>query len=88
MIIACRLLRVKGLHPQTSRKQGTSRKQATVTFATGFTMPGGYDRNPGPNQGMETLTRETAFKAFALIKTIAMILSTSVVVIYFLGGSI
>ncbi|KAI8012604.1 Ankyrin repeat-containing protein [Camellia lanceoleosa] len=38
---------------------------ATVTFAVGFTMPGGYDGNPGPNQGMATLTRETAFQAFA-----------------------
>ncbi|CAL5337529.1 unnamed protein product [Camellia sinensis] len=38
---------------------------ATVTFAAGFTMPGGYDGNQGPNQGMATLTKEAAFKAFA-----------------------
>ncbi|KAL7220243.1 hypothetical protein ACSBR2_013161 [Camellia fascicularis] len=56
---------------------------ATVTFAAGFTMPGGYDGNQGPNQGMEPLTREAAFKAFAVTNTIAMILSTSVILIYF-----
>ncbi|KAI7979519.1 Protein ACCELERATED CELL DEATH 6 [Camellia lanceoleosa] len=59
---------------------------ATVTFAAGFTMPGGYDGNRGPNQGMAILTRKTAFKAFAVTNTIAMILSTSTIVIYFLGA--
>ncbi|KAL7163129.1 hypothetical protein ACSBR2_039263 [Camellia fascicularis] len=28
---------------------------ATVTFAAGFTMPGGYDGNQGPQQGMPVL---------------------------------
>ncbi|KAI7981303.1 Protein ACCELERATED CELL DEATH 6 [Camellia lanceoleosa] len=56
---------------------------ATVTFAAGFTMPGGYDGNRGPNQGMAILTRETAFKAFTVTNTIAMMLSTSAIVIYF-----
>ncbi|KAL7193510.1 hypothetical protein ACSBR2_025175 [Camellia fascicularis] len=59
---------------------------ATVTFAAGFTMSGGFDGNQGPNQGMAILTRETAFKAFAVTNTIAMILSTSAVVIYFFGA--
>ncbi|CAL5337531.1 unnamed protein product [Camellia sinensis] len=58
---------------------------ATVTFAAGFTMPGGYDGNQGPNQGMATLTREAAFKAFAVTNTIAMILSTSAILIDFWG---
>ncbi|CAL5392618.1 unnamed protein product [Camellia sinensis] len=58
---------------------------ATVTFAAGFTMPGGYNGNQGPTQGMAILTRETAFQAFAVTNTIAMILSTSAIVTYFLG---
>ncbi|KAI7979514.1 Ankyrin repeat-containing protein ITN1 [Camellia lanceoleosa] len=59
---------------------------ATVTFAAGFTMPGGYDGNRGPNQGMAILTREIAFKAFAVTNTIAMILSTCAIEIYFFGA--
>ncbi|XP_028091659.1 protein ACCELERATED CELL DEATH 6-like [Camellia sinensis] len=54
---------------------------ATVTFAAGFTMPGGYNGNQGPTQGMAILTRETAFQAFAVTNTIAMILSTSAIMI-------
>ncbi|THG17093.1 hypothetical protein TEA_008171 [Camellia sinensis var. sinensis] len=59
---------------------------ATVTFAAGFTILGGLDGNHGPNKDMAILTRETAFKAFAVTNTIAMILSTSAVVIYFFGA--
>ncbi|KAL7251594.1 hypothetical protein ACSBR1_013437 [Camellia fascicularis] len=40
---------------------------------------------PGPKSGMAILTRETAFKAFAITNTIAMTLSTSAVVFYFFG---
>ncbi|KAI7981313.1 Ankyrin repeat-containing protein [Camellia lanceoleosa] len=49
---------------------------ATVTFAAGFTVPGGYSSNDGPNQGMAILTREAAFKAFVVTDFMAMILST------------
>ncbi|CAL5395343.1 unnamed protein product [Camellia sinensis] len=49
-------------------------------------MPGGYDGNQGPNQGMAILTRETAFQAFAVTNTIAMILSTSSIITYFFGA--
>ncbi|KAI8018285.1 Ankyrin repeat-containing protein ITN1 [Camellia lanceoleosa] len=56
---------------------------ATVTFAAGFTMPGGYNSNNGPNQGMAILTREAAFKAFVVTDSMAMILSTCAVLIYF-----
>ncbi|KAI7981304.1 Ankyrin repeat-containing protein ITN1 [Camellia lanceoleosa] len=55
---------------------------ATVTFAAGFTMPGGYNTNDGPNQGMAILTREAAFKAFVVTDSMAMILSTCVVLVY------
>ncbi|KAK6929191.1 Ankyrin repeat, partial [Dillenia turbinata] len=56
---------------------------ATVTFAAGFTVPGGYDGNEGPNQGMAILSKKTAFKAFVVSDTIAMVLSTTAVFIYF-----
>ncbi|CAL5398314.1 unnamed protein product [Camellia sinensis] len=55
---------------------------ATVAFTAGFTMPGGYNGNDGPNQGMAILTRELAFKAFMVTDTIAMSLSTSAVLIH------
>ncbi|KAI7981776.1 Ankyrin repeat-containing protein NPR4 [Camellia lanceoleosa] len=50
---------------------------ATVTFAVGFTMPGRYDSNQGPEQGMPVLLRAVAFKAFVITNTIAMICSIS-----------
>ncbi|CAL5395336.1 unnamed protein product [Camellia sinensis] len=56
---------------------------ATVTFAAGFTMPGGYNSNDGPNQGMAILTREAAFKAFVVTDSMAMILSTCAILVYF-----
>ncbi|KAL7238345.1 hypothetical protein ACSBR2_004446 [Camellia fascicularis] len=46
-------------------------------------MPGGYNGNDGPNQGMAILTREAAFKAFMVTDTIAMSLSISAVLIHF-----
>ncbi|KAL6313049.1 hypothetical protein AAG906_012099 [Vitis piasezkii] len=51
---------------------------ATVTFAAGFTLPGGYNDN-----GMAILTKRAAFKAFIVTDTIAVILSVSAVFVYF-----
>lgn len=49
---------------------------ATVTFAAGITMPGGYIvDNKDPNEGMAVLTRKAAFKAFVITDTIALTLS-------------
>ncbi|KAH7842392.1 hypothetical protein Vadar_004810 [Vaccinium darrowii] len=50
---------------------------ATITFAATFTIPGGYDPNPGAKQGMAILVREAAFKAFAITNTIAMVSSVT-----------
>ncbi|KAL7220256.1 hypothetical protein ACSBR2_013174 [Camellia fascicularis] len=50
---------------------------ATVTFAAGITMPGGYIvDNKDPNEGMAVLTRKAAFKAFVITDTIALTLSS------------
>ena len=45
---------------------------ATVTFAAGFTLPGGYDGNAGHNQGMAVLVRKAAFKAFVISNAMAL----------------
>ncbi|XP_059630920.1 protein ACCELERATED CELL DEATH 6-like [Cornus florida] len=60
---------------------------ATVTFAAGFTIPGGYDGNDGPSQGMAVLVRQTAFKAFVLADTIAMVFSIIAVFLLFFASS-
>ena len=48
---------------------------ATVTFAAGFTMPGGYissDVNAGIGLGMATLVMKNMFHAFVICNTLAM----------------
>ena len=52
---------------------------ATVTFAAGFTLPGGYN----DNDGMTILTKKAAFKAFVVADTIAVTLSVSPAFVYF-----
>lgn len=44
---------------------------ATVTFAAGFTLPGGYN----DDDGKAILTKKAALKAFIVTDTIAMVLS-------------
>ncbi|XP_010064416.2 protein ACCELERATED CELL DEATH 6-like [Eucalyptus grandis] len=44
----------------------------TVTFAAAFTMPGGYDNNPGPGQGVALLRSSVFLKWFIISDTIAM----------------
>ncbi|KAA8524431.1 hypothetical protein F0562_010845 [Nyssa sinensis] len=52
----------------------------TVTFAAGFTMPGGYT-NSDPNQGMATLVHKSSFHVFLISNTIAMYSSILVAII-------
>lgn len=49
---------------------------ATVSFAAGFTMPGGYISEKGSEQGQAILGRSSAFKAFLMSNTIALMLSS------------
>ncbi|KAL5707903.1 hypothetical protein ACHQM5_018754 [Ranunculus cassubicifolius] len=55
---------------------------ATVTFAAGITLPGGF-KDDGENEGMATLTRVTTFRAFVISNTIAMLLSLSAIFVHF-----
>ena len=51
---------------------------ATVTFTAGITMPGGFiGGQEGPHSGSPVLMRNTAFKAFIITNTIAMVQSCS-----------
>ncbi|CDP14768.1 unnamed protein product [Coffea canephora] len=52
---------------------------ATVTFAAGFTVPGGYN-NSDPYQGMATMLGEKKFHVFIFCDTIAMFTSIIVAV--------
>ncbi|KAJ4717364.1 Ankyrin repeat-containing protein [Melia azedarach] len=51
---------------------------ATVSFAAGITLPGGYINEKGPDQGTSVLvlTRNKAFQAFVILNTIAMVFSS------------
>ncbi|KAJ4952070.1 hypothetical protein NE237_028902 [Protea cynaroides] len=51
---------------------------ATVTFAAGFTMPGGYN-NDGPDEGLVTLNSKAAFQIFLVANTGAMAPSTAAI---------
>ncbi|KAK4854984.1 hypothetical protein QYF36_002956 [Acer negundo] len=49
---------------------------ATVTFAAGFTVPGGFVVNEGPDLGAAILTKNRAFQAFVIFNTLSMFLSS------------
>ncbi|XP_060182398.1 ankyrin repeat-containing protein ITN1-like [Lycium barbarum] len=57
----------------------------TVSFAAGFTLPGGYNGDDGANKGMAILSKKAALKAFAIADTIAMISSTAAVFLHYLA---
>ncbi|XP_060184979.1 ankyrin repeat-containing protein At5g02620-like [Lycium barbarum] len=55
----------------------------TIAFAAGFTIPGGYDDDDGPNKGTAILARKAAFKVFVVADTLAMICSASAIFLHF-----
>lgn len=54
---------------------------ATVTFAAGFTMPGGYNSSDGPSRGLATMLSNHMFQVFVICDSIAMYSSILVAVI-------
>ncbi|CAL9093442.1 unnamed protein product, partial [Musa textilis] len=61
---------------------------ATVTFAAAFTLPGGYNNNPGPEAGTAVRSGTGAFKAFLISDTLAMASSISAAIILIYSGSL
>ncbi|XP_030938091.1 protein ACCELERATED CELL DEATH 6-like [Quercus lobata] len=55
---------------------------ATVAFTAGITMPGGFISQEDPHSGSPVLMRNTAFKAFIITNTIAMVQSCSAAFIH------
>ena len=58
---------------------------ATVTFAAGFTLPGGYNEDD-PNKGKTVLAAKAAFKTFAIADAIAFYCSTAAVFLHFFAS--
>ncbi|OVA05330.1 Ankyrin repeat [Macleaya cordata] len=58
---------------------------ATVTFAAGFTLPGGYISDGSTHQGMAVLVKRSAFSVFVISDAIAFLLSTATILVYFLA---
>lgn len=56
----------------------------TITFAAGFTFPGGFESDPNSsNKGMAVLIHKTAFHAFVVSDAIAFACSAAAVLNYF-----
>ncbi|KAL3364339.1 hypothetical protein AABB24_013214 [Solanum stoloniferum] len=55
----------------------------TVTFAAGFTLPGGLYSDDSPNKGMAILLRKAAFRAFVISDVLAFAFSAGAIFIYF-----
>lgn len=52
---------------------------ATVTFAAGIAVPGGFISEKGPDQGSAILTRKAAFRAFIILNGLSLVSSSLVV---------
>ncbi|XP_043713184.1 protein ACCELERATED CELL DEATH 6-like [Telopea speciosissima] len=57
---------------------------ATVSFAAGINMPGGYKGGDGPYQGMATLTKKAAFQVFVVSNSLAFCFSVASIAIHFM----
>ncbi|KAH9619115.1 hypothetical protein KSS87_012503 [Heliosperma pusillum] len=82
--------RVKGEEERAShlRKAGETRLVVaalivTVSFAAGFTVPGGLNQTPGDSIGKAVLTKTSNFVQFMIWDTIAFTLSSLAVMCYF-----
>ncbi|XP_057505844.1 protein ACCELERATED CELL DEATH 6-like [Actinidia eriantha] len=60
----------------------------TVTFAAAFTMPGGFNNDVGPNQGLALLRSRKYLKMFIISDSIAMSSSMAAACIIFWGAVI
>ncbi|KAG5607895.1 hypothetical protein H5410_029387 [Solanum commersonii] len=61
----------------------------TVTFAAGFTLPGGFESDKDSHdKGMAILTKKSAFCAFVVTDAIAFVCSAGAVFSYFVTAMI
>ncbi|XP_059315583.1 protein ACCELERATED CELL DEATH 6-like [Lycium ferocissimum] len=59
----------------------------TITFAAGFTLPGGFESDPNSsNKGMAILISKSTFRAFVVSNAIAFGCSSGAILCYFLVG--
>ncbi|CAK9169663.1 unnamed protein product [Ilex paraguariensis] len=58
---------------------------ATVTFAAGFTIPGGYYQSIDKYPGMAVLSKKSAFQAFMISDTLALLSSVIAIFVNFWG---
>ncbi|KAL6325847.1 hypothetical protein AAG906_030977 [Vitis piasezkii] len=58
---------------------------ATVTFAAGFSLPGGYNED-NPNKGKSVLSTKAAFKVFVITDAMAFYCSTAAVFLHFFAS--
>lgn len=56
---------------------------ATAALTAGFTMPGGYDGEQGPNPGSAVLSKRSSFHIFELFDTCALLFSIVSLFLYF-----
>lgn len=73
------LKRVSSMREATSAHLVVAALVATVTFAAGFTLPGGY----GGEDGTPVLSKKASFKAFVASDVIALCLSVGAIYFYF-----
>ncbi|CBI35188.3 unnamed protein product, partial [Vitis vinifera] len=58
---------------------------ATVTFAAGFSLPGGYNEDK-PNKGKSVLSTKAVFKVFVITDAMAFYCSTAAVFLHFFAS--
>lgn len=58
----------------------------TVAFTVGFTMPGGYYQSGDLNEGLTVLSKKRAFRVFMVSDTVALVLSTASLFLYFISS--
>ncbi|KAM3324873.1 hypothetical protein P3S67_006025 [Capsicum chacoense] len=79
-----RVINIKGILSAAQMPLVVATLLVTVTFAAGFTLPGGFESDAiSPNKGMTILIRKTAFHAFLIMDAIAFAFSAGATFSYF-----
>ncbi|PHT48915.1 hypothetical protein CQW23_13123 [Capsicum baccatum] len=75
---------IKGILSAAQMQLVVATLLVTVTFAAGFTLPGGFESDDNsPNKGMAVLIKKTAFRAFVITDAIAFACSAGAIFSYF-----